>query len=135
MQAKLILAVLPAGLLAAAPAAAMPQRHESVRIIAKSGRNAYVRRYATLGEDCKWDGGPAITVTRPPAHGKLATRPGSYQLKGAILGDDGHCVGREITGRFLYYTPEKSYRGSDRFEYDVVLPGGTKHCAVRVKVE
>ena len=68
-----------------------------------------------------WDDGcgagelPTVTITQQPSHGKLTTEKGIH----TVLNKLSICVGKEITGTTLSYTPTKGYSGKDTISYTV----------------
>ena len=75
-----------------------------------------------------WDKGcqplpaPKIKITRPPANGTVALRPGTFVIEGSWHPDaDRSCLGKSVPGLGVYYRGNPTFSGVDTFEYEVTL--------------
>jgi len=109
MMARVWISLGLAGLLAAATSA----QAADITRTTDAGKPVMVTRHVTLDAGC---GGtiPQIDVSQPPAHGTVDVRPQRFVLTGAFAGRT-DCVGREVDGGAVWYTPAAGFHGSDSF--------------------
>lgn len=81
------------------------------RTVAKNRKTA-VGAYSTYSRvNC--DGGevPQMRVRMKPKNGKISFAQHSWKM-----GEDtGRCAGKRVKGTVVYYTPNRGYRGEDKF--------------------
>lgn len=54
---------------------------------------------------------PNMKVSRKPKHGKVTFQRSTFKLGK----DTGRCAGKSIKGMGIIYTPDRNYRGQDKF--------------------
>jgi hypothetical protein len=94
--------------------------------------------YTSLEYGCESLGRPIIRVSRKPQNGTLRT-----EVRKMPMSSKGGCKGRPATGVAVWYTPNKGYRGPDRFSFSMSFPGvapgasygGSNHQSYNVNVK
>ncbi|KZK79240.1 hypothetical protein PsAD13_05083 [Pseudovibrio sp. Ad13] len=73
---------------------------------------------------CSAEAMPRVKINKEPKHGKLILRPST----GPINRDNTICKGKNINVMYIYYQPEKGYRGPDeaRISYSIMTSGRTR---------
>jgi hypothetical protein len=99
-------------------------RAETFHVHTSAGRPVRVSNEAAWGERCNSLGDPQYTFTTKPAHGEISTRSEEKVIKTCQANACG-CVGRHIAGAAIYYTPDKSFHGTDEFSFSSRFPNGT----------
>jgi hypothetical protein len=134
---SLIPVMLAAVAMSAAPAWAQPlSRQESGQVRTAPAEPVKVASFAAFDRDCRQHGLPALSVTRPPAHGTLSAVPARVRVRRVYdPGQAAQCRARRVNGIAVIYTPRPGFRGTDAFSYDVQLYGGGAHRTVTVAVE
>lgn len=90
----------------------------------ESGAEVLVYGHKNWDKGCRPMPVPEIKITRPPATGAIALRPGTFRVDGSWHPDaDQGCKGRSFPGIGVYYKANPGSRGVDTFEYDVTLGG------------
>ena len=109
-------------LLAAAPAGAQEElpRERSLNLMAEAGHELRVRNYSSWRRDCTFGDPPQIAMRTPPQHGTVAVRPGVATVVEVREGAAPNCQGLRFPGTTVFYTSVPGFRGTDRFDYDVV---------------
>ena len=54
---------------------------------------------------------PNMKVSRKPKHGKVIFQRSTFKLSKRA----GRCAGKSIKGMGIYYTPDRNFRGQDKF--------------------
>jgi len=80
--------------------------------------------YHGIDRDCATKR-PNIKVLESPANGTISIRDEKMKIPGgpADIGSKGTCIGRNVIGRVVYYTPNDGFKGKDEMLIDVVFPG------------
>ena len=74
--------------------------------------------YTSREYGCETLGRPIVRVSRKPQNGTLRT-----EVRKTAMNSKGGCKGRPATGVAVWYTPNKGYRGPDRFSVTMSFPG------------
>jgi len=96
-----------------------------------------VSNHKTWNRACKAGPTPVIQVTRPPQHGTVELRRGSFVVEGSwIRPDDRSCDGHFLPGLGVYYQPTGPGPGRDSFHYQLISGFQLDHVfEVEVEVE
>lgn len=94
------------------------------------GKPVVVGHHSNTNNKCQITRTPNITVTTPPAHGEISTRPGAYTVNKV----GSHCNGREVEGVLVVYTPAAGFTGDDKFIYNVSYGTSVQTNTVAVSV-
>ncbi|MDQ0472848.1 hypothetical protein [Labrys wisconsinensis] len=96
---------------------------ETFHVHAAPGETVEVSNEAAWDKSCQGAGAPTYTFTAKPAHGAISTRPQTKVIKTC---EAGHCacLGHEVLGSAIYYTPAAGFRGSDTFSFTSAFPNG-----------
>ena len=74
---------------------------------------AFLNVYNTHG--CRYGARPKVEL-RQPRHGRITTRWMRRPITSNVFGRGGDkCVGRDMYGLAVYYTPRRGYRGPDSY--------------------
>lgn len=74
--------------------------------------------YTSLEYGCETMGKPVVRVNRKPQNGTLRT-----EWRMSKMNSKGGCKGRPARGLAVWYTPNKGYRGPDKFGFTMSVPG------------
>lgn len=100
-------------------AAAEPK---SIRRVVEPGEEVLVAHHKRWDKSCRPLPVPPVKITRPPAHGTVDVRDGSFVIDEMWHPDAvTSCRGAAVPGRGIYYRADPKYMGSDTFEYEVIL--------------
>ena len=95
----------------------------SFHVTTRAGAPVQVMHEASWDRSCQPTGGPDYQFSPPPQHGTLSEQPVSSVITTCGAGGC-ECKGRPITAKAVYYTPEPSFRGTDRFGIVSTFPNG-----------
>ncbi len=96
--------------------------HKSLRKAVEPGGEVLVAHHKRYDKKCRPHSVPTVTITRPPAHGTVDVRDGTFVIDESWHPDaESSCRGISVPGRGIYYRADPKYRGSDTFEYEVIL--------------
>lgn len=105
--------ILGAGILFTAPAHAIDVQRK-----AQAGVTTTMWTYHSYDDDCKAGPGIVRLVTKP-TNGKASTRYINSAIKTDHWGSPHKCAGHTIKALAVFYTPNRGFRGIDRFSIDV----------------
>jgi hypothetical protein len=98
-----------------------------------AGQELRVFTYTEHRLDCSQGPQPVIRIVTPPSHGQASIRQGSI-VSGPSRFSPIDCSGHTYVGQGVWYVPDPSFTGSDRFDYEVSLGGGVAHDTAEVEV-
>ena len=95
---------------------------QSKKATVEPGGEVLVYGHKNWDKGCQPLPAPSIKITRPPANGTVALRPGTFVIDGSWHPDaDRSCMGKSVPGLGVYYRANPRFSGVDTFEYDVTL--------------
>lgn len=82
---------------------------------AKAGRTTTIDRvYIYLKADCTGAALPRLKLGKKPKHGSVAFKKTSWKS----TNKSNRCYGKTVKGLAINYTPNRGFRGEDRFRLD-----------------
>lgn len=87
-----------------------------------SGLKEQVAFYYDLAPDCKVEGYPEVTVTRPPSQGDLLTEQGKANPEYTRENIRFECNRAPVGATLVFYQSKPSFRGRDWFTISVRFP-------------
>jgi hypothetical protein len=92
------------------------------KVTVEPGGEVLVYGHKNWDKGCRPLPAPSIKITRPPANGTVALRPGTFLIDGSWHPEaERSCLGKSVSGLGVYYRANATFRGVDPFEYDVTL--------------
>jgi DNA-binding SARP family transcriptional activator len=115
----------PAPIATATPAAVVTAAPNMTwKRFAQAGQEVLINRHASLDDDCRQNGFPALTLLQQPAHGRIEVRRERLESGSLQRGRPGKtdCRGVDAVGIGVYYQPQPGFSGSDRLVYRLTFP-------------
>ena len=94
----------------------------SFHVTTSAGKTVRIASHAQWDKSCAGVPSP-VQVTTPPQHGALSTRTEATTITRVERGSE-RCMGHQIAGNVVYYTPSSGFHGVDEFAYQVTSQSG-----------
>ena len=116
------------------PSHAQSERERTLNRVTTKGQEVRVFTYTEHRSDCSQGPQPSVKVLTAPAHGEVAIRQASVVAGPSRFGAI-DCSGRRFVGQAIWYLPNGTFTGNDRFDYEVSQGNGVAHDTAVVEVK
>jgi len=93
-----------------------------------------IREHAGWDHNCEAAAHPTVHLDEPPLHGNVCAEIENIQIRSMYYGTQSQCIGRQVRGIRLIYSPHPGYAGADGIRYSVQYPSERRSVSVTVTV-